>query len=285
MNAEITEHSLIMAEINHDLDKLVNDLSEKNKNITDSLTYAKRIQMAMLPNENRIKELFSDFFVFYQPREIVSGDFFWLATDGRRKLLAAIDCTGHGVPGAFMSTLGSALLNQIVNVQEIWSPAEILNQLNKHIAETLNQLNGENRDGMDAAICVYDQTDETLLYAGARNPLVYVRDGELHEIKADKNSVGGFSSFRPIKNFVNHTIQAEKQLNTPYYIFSDGYQDQFGGSEGKKFSSKRLKELFFDIHDKPMQEQKSIVSNRFEDWIKQGTEKQIDDVLVIGFRI
>jgi serine phosphatase RsbU (regulator of sigma subunit) len=283
MNREIAEHSKVMEDINEELDHLVHDLSEKNKNITDSINYAKRIQDAMLPSRELIGNLFPNSFVFYKPRDIVSGDFFWLSSDNNKKLIAAVDCTGHGVPGAFMSILGSVLLNQIVNYEKVWSPAEILNQLHALIVKTLRQKNSEVRDGMDAVVCRYDQQERKMYYAGARNDLFYVKNDQLFEIKADRKSVGG--TFTDEKNFTEHVIDVSDCEAAAFYIASDGFQDQFGGAEKKKFSSKKLRETLYEMRAENMQKQGEILARIFEQWISEGREKQIDDVLVIGIRI
>jgi len=253
------------------------ELEKKNKDITDSIRYAKRIQNAILPPA----DLFPDTFVFFRPKDIVSGDFFWMNTLETKRFIAAVDCTGHGVPGAFMSFIGYNSLNKIVNERHITKASAILDQLNEEVYKTLHVQSKDRdvKDGMDLALIVYDSVTRELQYAGANNPLYIVRKGELTEIKADRFPIG-MLSVDTERKYTNHVLQIEEGDMT--YIFSDGYADQFGGKEGKKFKSRQLKQLFLKISGLTMQEQKKILEETLIAWM--GREEQIDDILIIGTR-
>ncbi len=253
------------------------ELEKKNKDITDSIRYAKRIQNAILPPA----DLFPDTFVYFRPKDIVSGDFFWMNTLGTKRFIAAVDCTGHGVPGAFMSFIGYNSLNKIVNERNITEAAAILDQLNEEVYKTLHVQSKDRdvKDGMDLALLVYDTETRTLQYAGSNNPLYLIRQGELLEIKADRFSIG-MLSVDTGRKFTNHVLEMKEGDMT--YIFSDGYADQFGGPEGKKFKSRQLKQLFLKIHDLSGNEQKRALEETLVAWM--GREEQIDDILIIGTR-
>jgi serine phosphatase RsbU (regulator of sigma subunit) len=234
----------------------------------------------MLPLPEVFAEALPASFVLFKPRDIVSGDFYWLYNEKHLTIVAAADCTGHGVPGAFMSMIGNDLLGQIVEHDDIFSPDLILNELNMGVRKALRQDATNNKDGMDIAICVINRLERTLEYAGAANPLCYIQDDELKEIKADKFAIGGRQEENS-RIFKKHTLLLDKP--TVYYIFSDGYQDQFGGENNSKFMSRRLKQLFVEIHKLPMAEQKKRMDDVIMDWIKH--TRQIDDILVIGFKV
>jgi ligand-binding sensor domain-containing protein/serine phosphatase RsbU (regulator of sigma subunit) len=253
-------------------------IAQKNKDITDSIRYAKRIQVATLPPEIP----FDDTFVLYKPKDIVSGDFYWLEKAGGKEFMAAVDCTGHGVPGAFMSIIGTNLLNKIVKEQHIYKPSEILNILNEELIYSLKSTDEDGivYDGMDLALVSYDKKTGEIEYAGGYNPLVIVRNGDIEEIKADRFSIGRSSLEHPDRKFTNHKEKIYK--GDMIYIFSDGYSDQFGGETGKKFKARPMKELFIAISEKTMEEQKSILKNTIEVWM--GNIEQVDDILVIGRR-
>lgn len=260
-------------------------LTEKNSYITASINYAQSIQQALLPKEEDITQILPDSFIYLQPKDIVSGDFYWLTqkevSDGtKRTIVAAVDCTGHGVPGAFMSSLGTSYLNQIVDFQGYTRPDEILERLNQRIRAALNQDETNNQDGMDITLCVIDYSNMRVEYAGARNSLIYIQDNQFFEIKGEKFSIGGYKD-NYIKEFTTHIIPIDQP--TVFYLFSDGYKDQFGFETDKKFTSKRLRELLMNIYYKDMDEQRLIVSKVFEEWRGQAT--QTDDVLMIGFKI
>jgi serine phosphatase RsbU (regulator of sigma subunit)/ligand-binding sensor domain-containing protein len=252
----------------------------KNKDITDSINYAKRIQEAILPTRENFSSLFPESFILFKPKDIVSGDFYWLSEKNGKAYIAAADCTGHGVPGAFTSMIGNALLNEIVNDRLIAEPGKILDALREGIIKALKQTGkeGESKDGMDISLCCVDLKTKELQFAGAYNPLYLVRNNELTEIKSDKFPIGISDNLRP---FTNHKIGLH--TGDTLYIFSDGYADQFGGPGGKKYMRKRLKELFLGFQHLPMQEQWALIDKSLVDW--QGGAEQVDDILVIGIRI
>ena len=266
---------------NDRLNSLNGELSKRNKNITDSLNYAKRIQAAILPFPERINRVVDEHFVFFKPRDIVSGDFYWFEEADDKIFIAAVDCTGHGVPGAFMSLLGHDALNHTIISQGITDPDKVLTYLDVDIRTILQQDRTANKDGMDMTICTIDTKTQTLEFAGAKNPMIYFQDGNIHILKGDKFSVGG-KQLKHIKRFTKTKIDISKP--TTFYMYSDGFQDQFGGEEGRKFLTKRFRDLLTEIHEKPMPLQKTILEETFSNWIGSN-HKQIDDVLVMGFRI
>ena len=259
-------------------------IEEKNKEITDSINYAKNIQNSILPREEEFNRLLPENFVLYMPKDIVSGDFYWLNEKPEKNKIyfSASDCTGHGVPGAFMSMLNSRLLSEAVNEKQIEKPNEILNYVRKNIIDSLKSTSkiGEQKDGMDSALCVLDKNSNTLEFACAHNPLFLIRNNELIEHKADRMPVGYSET---LKDFSLNKINLQK--NDLIYIFSDGYQDQIGGEKEKKFMKKNLKELLLSVREKPMLEQKEILNKKIEDWMSVGKQKQMDDILVIGIKI
>lgn len=254
---------------------------EQKEEITDSIKYAKRIQSAILPKESYIQNLLKDYFVFYKPRDIVSGDYYWMAEKDNKAIIVAADCTGHGVPGAFVSMLGVSFLNEIVNKKEVIDAATILNELRKSVKETLGQTgkDGEAKDGMDIALCIIDFQSNVLQYAGAYNPLYIIRNAELIEIKADKMPIGIYIVEK--ESFTNHKVELEK--DDCIYLFSDGFVDQFGGEKGGKFKTKPFKNLLIENATKPMNEQYSLLDETFNNWKKE--YEQVDDVTIIGIRI
>jgi ligand-binding sensor domain-containing protein/serine phosphatase RsbU (regulator of sigma subunit)/ABC-type amino acid transport substrate-binding protein len=255
-------------------------ISQQKKEITDSIHYAKRIQSSVLPSTTYLKLLLPEHFILFKPRDIVSGDFYWITENDGKPIVTAADCTGHGVPGAFMSLLGIAFLNEIVNKSPHLSAGEILDQLRKYIIKSLHQkgLEGESKDGMDMTLCIFDLPNKSVQFAGANNPLYLIRDGQLLEYKGDKMPV---SIHEKMAAFTTHQIQVRK--GDVMYLFSDGYADQFGGPGGKKFMYKALKELLLQIHGLPMKEQKETATKRFEEW--KGEFDQVDDVVILGIRI
>jgi serine phosphatase RsbU (regulator of sigma subunit)/ligand-binding sensor domain-containing protein len=255
-------------------------LELQKKEIEDSIRYARRIQSAVIPSEKVCRELFPGSFVFFRPLNIVSGDFYWISNAGNKIVFAAADCTGHGVPGAFMSMLGVAFLNEIVNKDHITVPDLILNQLRDKVIQALQQhgVSGEARDGMDIAIVSMDREAGKLEFAGAYNPLIMIRKGEISEIAGDKMPIGIYDNMRA---FSKHEMTIEK--GDVFYMFSDGYEDQFGGPEGKKFKSKRLKNLLLEICNYPVDKQKETLERNFEEW--KGDLPQVDDIVVVGIAI
>jgi tetratricopeptide (TPR) repeat protein/serine phosphatase RsbU (regulator of sigma subunit) len=257
------------------------EIAQKNKDIQDSINYAQRIQQAILPPIPSIKAAFPDSFVLYKPRDIVSGDFYAFIEKNGKTIVAAVDCTGHGVPGAFMSMIGTDQLNQIIMEHNITRPAEILSRLNKGIRQALKQgdEDSDSRDGMDIAICAFDLKSNVVEFAGAQRPLWYISNGVFTEIKANELPIGG--STAEDYSFTNHTFGYSP--GDAFYLFSDGYVDQFGGAQGKKFMSRRFKELVMDIYSRPMNDQHALLLDSFEHW-KQDID-QVDDVLVLGVRV
>jgi serine phosphatase RsbU (regulator of sigma subunit) len=267
---------LALEEANTALNEKNEIIESKNKNILDSIRYAQRIQNAMLPTPEEIKAHFPDNFILFKPKDIVSGDFYWFGEVHGKAIIAAVDCTGHGVPGAFMSMIGCEILNEIVNVWEITASHEILAQMHVGIKKALKQDETNNKDGMDLALCVVDKEAKQLQFSGAMNPLIYIQNQTLIEIKGDKMGVGGADIRERI--FTPHVIDISNP--TIFYLSSDGYEDQFGGENNTKFKRKNLKALLLSIHQQSMDAQQYILETTIEQW--RGTQKQIDDILVIG---
>lgn len=257
-------------------------IEAKNKDITDSIIYTRRIQDAVLAAPGSFETHFPTSFIYYQPKDIVSGDFYWFAKKQEKIIVACADCTGHGVPGAFMAMLGSTLLNEIVSEKGVTQPSEILNLLRNGIISSLKQGNtaSDTKDGMDIALISYDKNTSILEYAGAKNPLYIIRNNELIEVKADRFPVGVYSK-EELQPFTNHAQKI--QTNDCLYIFTDGFADQFGGEDGKKFKYSQLRQLLLKIHLIEMTDQKTALMNTLENW--KGSLEQVDDVLMIGIRI
>ncbi len=254
---------------------------QQKDEITDSIIYAKRIQTAVLPPVELISNNLSGYFILFKPRDIVSGDFYWMKKTDNYLIIAVADCTGHGVPGAFMSMLGIALLNDIVRYKEITTASQALNELRSQVKAALRQSGkeGEAEDGIDMALCVIDFENMKMQFAGARNSLCIIRNEEFTEIKADKMPIGIY--YKDDQSFTNHTIDI--QNGDIFYLFSDGFIDQFGGTENKRYTSRQFKDLLKEIHNKPMPEQKAILNKTLTNWM--GNEEQIDDITVIGMKI
>ncbi len=258
------------------------ELRKKNRDITSSIQYAQRIQEAIIfPSIKEFSEEFRSVFVLFKPKDIVSGDFFWYIKSGKTRIFTAADCTGHGVPGAFMSIIGNNLLNQIVTEEEITDPAQILTELDERIKKALHQKGRKTDtfDGMDIALCAIEEGSSELIYAGAYNPLYHIRDQELTKYKATRRSIGG-SQVRAKKEFTNHKVNIEK--GDTIYIFSDGYADQFGGSKNKKFTSKQLQDKLISVQHENMPNQQMHMDNIIEDWMADF--EQIDDMILVGVR-
>lgn len=257
-------------------------IERQNRDIISSIRYAKRIQNAMLPSEDHVNKFFPESFIFFVPRDIISGDFCWVGEKHDKIILAVVDCTGHGVPGAFMSLVGQSNLNRIVIQEGIINPAEILNKLHKGIISSLKQDETDNQDGMDAGIIVIDKKAGKMEFAGAKNALICItNDQKIVEVKGDKMSVGGKESKAVNSQFTSHVLPIEK--GSTYYLFSDGFSDQFGGPNDKKFMVPQFKKLLQSIAPKSMEDQKFSMRKKFEDWKKNSP--QTDDVLVLGFRL
>ncbi|TFH35100.1 MAG: serine/threonine protein kinase, partial [Bacteroidia bacterium] len=258
------------------------EIELQNREITDSINYAQRIQASLLPPASKLAEAFNGSFVFFRPRDIVSGDFYWFEEiDQDRYIIICADSTGHGVPGAFMSMIGSALLQEIVGRKDITRPSEVLSTLDREISKTLNQNidDKSTTDGMDMVVCEFNKRTKMLRFASAMRPLIIVMDGEQYYIRGNKNSIGGENSSD--KYFDDQEYYLKD--NDSFYMFSDGLPDQFGGELGKKMKIARLKGLIDDIKDQPMEEQFSKVSDYFDKW--KGDLDQVDDVLLMGIRV
>lgn len=256
-------------------------LKKKNKDITDSINYAKSIQQAILPDLNTSQQVLGDSFIFFMPRDIVSGDFYWMhKMDNGDVYFAVADCTGHGVPGAFMSMMGNDMLNKIIVDHGVQEPGQILSELNREVKKALakNVSSDQMRDGMDIVLC-RKKADNILEFASAMRNFYKLSNKSLEEFKGDKSPIGGNTSL----DFNFKTQQISITKNDCLYLFTDGFADQFGGVEGKKFMSKNLKELFLAVHEKPMIEQHQLLKNTFLGW--RSNYEQVDDVTVMGIRI
>lgn len=266
-------------------------IEEKNKDIADSISYAKGIQRSFLTPESEFSSTFKDHFILYKPKDIISGDCYWLAnvtttpkTGVSKKIsvLSVIDCTGHGVPGALLSIVGLTLLNQTVRNPEVNGPADALNFLNSELPKNLRKQSEKQvmRDGMDMVMCAFDIHEKKIIFAGANNPVYLIRKGNLTEYKGDKQPISGADDIDK-KPFSQQIIDI--QQGDSVYLFTDGFADQFGGEKGKKFKYSKLKELLLSIESKSMQEQKEILNETFETW--KGNLDQVDDVCLIGVKI
>ncbi|MBL4754485.1 MAG: SpoIIE family protein phosphatase [Flavobacteriales bacterium] len=266
------------------------ELVKKNKKITDSIKYAQRIQEAVLPVKEGIRDLLPSSFILFKPKDIVSGDFYWFTKKENLVIITAVDCTGHGVPGAFMSLIGSNLLNDIIGVQGIVNPVDILKAMHRGVIDTLKKdtMHSETVDGMDMAICTIDLKEQTLEYAGAGCPLLLIKDGKSELIKGNNHPIGltfgnkgQASVYESNGKLQSHKTKLSK--DDTFYIFSDGYCDQFGGEDNSKFMGGRFKDLLMEIQPKAMSNQETLLDKNIENW--RGDSLQIDDILVIGVRI
>lgn len=256
-------------------------LQVQNENITASLNYAKRIQEATLPENTEIKKWIPNSFVFFKPRDIVSGDFYWFEEKIGKKYVAAVDCTGHGVPGAFMSLLGSGIMDKLVNSQHILEIDRLAEFMHLEVRKLLHQENSVNQDGMDMQIISIDQRKKSLEFVGVKNPLVYFQNGQMHIVRGNKLPIGGGERYGATRKFAKETISIEEP--TTVYLFSDGYIDQFGGENRRKMMSKRFYELLTEIHQLPFEEQEARLEAYLSRW--QGNLRQVDDILVIGMQV
>jgi len=271
-------------EIQNEKIKIQNyDLEHKNKQITNSILYAKRIQNAILPTFEDFNLIFENNFIFYKPRDIVSGDFYWAKYFKNIKLLAVADCTGHGVPGAFMSMLGVALLNEIVRQENVTTANEVLEQLRFFVKKSLQQSGKQNesKDGMDISLCVINQNNE-LQFAGANNSVIIIRNNEIIELKADKQPIGIYVVEKPFS-----LVEFNLHENDIIYLFSDGYRDQFGGANGEKYKLNRFKNLLSELSKLPIENQNKFIETDLYNWQNNLTKKyeQVDDILIVGIRI
>lgn len=282
LEAKVIERTEEVVRQKEEIENKNQELEVLYTHVTDSIKYAKRIQEAILPPADMMKKYLPNSFVLFKPKDIVSGDFYWLDTKDNKTLFAAVDCTGHGVPGAFMSIVGYNILKYVLSNNNFTEPALILDALNEGVSETLHHGHeaSQAKDGMDLSFCTIDYNTLELQFAGAYNPLYIIRNKELIQIKADKFPIGYFLGDNKQK-FTNHKMQLQK--GDCVYIFSDGYSDQFGGPRGKKFMASNFRNLLLQIHQLPMENQKEILNKTIEDW--RGVLDQVDDVLVIGLTI
>lgn len=280
INIEITQQKEEIEAQRDEIETQRDHIFKQNEEITQSIEYAKRIQTAVMPTKDSINAILPEHFILFKPRDIVSGDFYWMAKKNNKIVVAAADCTGHGVPGAFMSMLGISFLNEIVIGDGETKPSSILNRLRRLIKGTLSQTGkeGESKDGMDIALCVIDLEAKKLEFAGAYNPLYLIRNSELIEIKADKMPVGIYLQEKD--SFTNNDVIFES--GDIIYLFSDGYVSQFGGEYGRKYMAKPFKKMLAIISEKPMDKQCEMLEQEFEEW--RGYNPQVDDILVIGVK-
>jgi len=269
--------------------RLYDEIDEQKKEMTESIEYAKKIQFILLPEESLINEILNDYFILFQPRNIVSGDFYWINAKSTKTIVVVADCTGHGVPGAFMSLLGITFLNALVVRDDDIQADEILNQMRQQVIKSLRQTGKEleNRDGMDMAMCIIDWENSRIEYAGANMSLFLLRSTpvsphQLIEVKADRMPIGLFGTdLNEIEPFTRHIVPI--MPGDSIYMFSDGYCDQFGGPDIKKYKIKNLKKVLSEIHMLNMSEQKKIIKQNLDDW--KGDLPQIDDILMMGIKI
>ena len=278
LEAIVKERTSEIAQQNHQLELQKEEIQQKTQDIVDSIVYAKRIQETILPSE-RLDRMFDEYFVFYRPKDIVSGDFYWARQKGNLAIFSAIDCTGHGVPGALVSIVGNASLLRCVNEHRLTEPSDILNMHREIVVKSfVSKGNTDVKDGMDMSLCVLDQESLIMKYSGANNDCVIIRNKEIIELKPDKQPIGQFSHATP---FTQHEIQLEP--GDCIYQFTDGYVDQFGGEKGKKLKSRPFKEMLVEISHLSMKEQEKKVSEFFYNW--KGEFEQVDDVCVFGVKI
>jgi PAS domain S-box-containing protein len=255
------------------------ELEQQNKDMLDSIQYASRIQEAILPDIEKIKNAFSDAFVLYQPKDVVSGDYYFFYQRGSKSFVAAVDCTGHGVPGALMSIIANGILKEVIIKKGITEPSEILYALDEELFAALNKKGEVTSDGMDVALAVFDSENNSVRYSGAFRPMILLRDNELIEFEANRYPIGFYADVEKI--FVSKEIEFKKE--DTFYFFTDGYCDQFGGELKKKFNRKRFKELLMSLQGMEMEEQHSFLQYALLNWRQD--EPQMDDVCIIGVRI
>jgi len=297
-NHELEEKNVEIQQQNEELFTITEQLQEKNETlvqqkhiieiahqkITASINYAERIQKAILPRHEQIASMIPEYFIFFQPRDVVSGDFYWCSyvnLEQPKVVFATADCTGHGVPGAFMSMAGANLLEQIVNDYKIVDPAEILGALHQGIRSLLRQEENQNQDGMDISMSVIDWNAKSLAYAGAKRPLCYVQNNQICQVKGDIYPIGGFLR-NAKRKFQTHQLSFMQEPIIAY-TFSDGYPDQVGGKQGRKFMIHRFRTMLSKIANQPMSYQKNYVTETFNSW--KGKHRQLDDILVVGMRL
>lgn len=292
VDARTQELSLLNEELNQsneELNTALDLLAEQKKaqevtynNLLDAITYAKRIQEAILPSKTQMKEILGKYFVLYLPRDIVSGDFYYVASKEHKKVIIVADCTGHGVPGALMSMIAHEILNDIIKSRSITAPSLILEELHKRIREVLHQKDNSNNDGLDVSVLTIDTITKEITFAGARQSLVYMQAGEAKIIRGNNYPIGGEqrekTRFFDLYTLPNHSI-------SHLYLFTDGFQDQFGGENGKKFMLSNFIKTINEIHNLPIETQKKQLHKILNQWIEEANETQIDDILVLGVEL
>ncbi len=290
-NEEIERQKRNIELKNNELTDAFNKIDEQNKDIKASINYAVNIQKSMLPSQNSLQKLIPESFILFKPRDKVSGDFYWFKdvivnpekSDRHQNIfVSAIDCTGHGIPGAFLSMLSYNLLDNIVEQQKIFKPGKILDELHNGIRKSLRQNESSNRDGMDMALCSYSPENNLLEFSGAKNPVIYIKDNKLHRVKGSIKPIGGILYDRN-EQIKFKTTSIEIDSPTTVYIFSDGYADQIGEQTGRKLMTKFFRSLLGDIHNKPLNEQRDILDMFLKKW--QGNLEQVDDIVIIGFKL
>jgi len=282
-SAEIEAHRNQLLLLNKSLEKKVEkrtqELSVKNKMVTDSIQYALRIQEGVLPDLDEIRTCFDDFFILYRPLHIVSGDIYFFSKVGDKIITAAIDCTGHGVPGALMSMIAHSQLNRIVNITGITEPSQILRRFHEGVVKSLQQKNNGIEDGMDVAICTYDLKKSVLTFAGAQRPLVYIQDEEINYIRGVSRPIGGMLT--EDRKYIDHKIKIDRE--TKFYLFSDGFVDQYGGPRYEKYKIRNFRELLLDHSAHVMSKQQDLLEEELDNWM--GENEQTDDIIVMGFTV
>jgi sigma-B regulation protein RsbU (phosphoserine phosphatase) len=276
-----TKQALLLVDKINKIKKQRDQISQQKTDIIDDIKYSKRIQSAILPTETALNEIVKEYFLYDVPRNIVSGDFYWVGEKYGKKIIAVADCTGHGISGAFMTMAGTVFLNEIINKLEFSRPDEILFALRDKVMSLLKQkgVEGEAADGMDIALIIIDEKNKKLQFAGANNPIYFMHNSEMEVIKGDRMPIGIHINFdKPFSN--NELTYSEGDI---VYMFSDGYADQFGGPYNKKFRYKNFRELLINIHQKPMAHQQNILDETFMNW--KGEEEQVDDILVMGIKL
>ncbi|TAF68081.1 MAG: hypothetical protein EAZ55_00575 [Cytophagales bacterium] len=260
-----------------------NEIERQNEDVKQSINYAKRIQEAAMHPLYKIEGLLNDFFILHKPKDIVSGDFYYMKLQHGKIYIAAVDCTGHGIPGAFMSLLGNDMLTEVINSMPEANAGEILQAMDKGIIRLLKQSENQNKDGMDMTLLILEEASKKVHFAGAKNPLVYVQHHELKTIKGDNRNIGGLH--QEPKDFLNHVISFEANEEVLFYLFSDGFQDQFGGPKKRRFYISHFKTLLHTIYHLPLTAQQQQLENTIEAWRAEGKEFQTDDILVIGLKV
>tara|TARA_B100000809_G_scaffold263018_1_gene315299 strand:- start:1318 stop:2985 length:1668 start_codon:yes stop_codon:yes gene_type:complete len=277
---ETKEKNKLLTRAFNQIENQRNEIESKNQSITDSIKYAKRIQDSIFPSEEKIEELLEDSFVFYQPKDIVSGDFYWIDSVGDEVIFSVIDCTGHGVPGAFVSLIAYNALNKVILEKEVTQPSKILIEVNRIMIESFGNTEDSLRDGMDMGVCSWNRKTNTLQFAGACHS-IFIHDGELFsEVKGDRESIG--SSFMDNEpKFTNHVISVKPK--SMFYLSSDGFPDQFGGEKGKKLKWKGFKNVLENLYTTPIYAQQPVLKSFFENW--RGDLEQLDDICVVGVKL